>query len=328
MAREGGRAVGPQGRPDGARTSRPRPRTAPGWARRHRRAAAAHRHPEGLRPARRAAAPAGRRAAGARRDVRAGPVRAAGHGAARGRAGGDAVAVHRGRGRLVPAAGRPGRRPGCSARRASGCTARWPAWSRRPSWPGARPGSAWSPVQDPARLVVAPDGTVTVVGVPMPAKAKAPPVPRRPATGRHPARRRRRLRPTPPARRPTDQEAPVPAAGRRRADRRAAAAGAAGADAAGDPAADGRRRHGDGRRRRTAGHRRTARRSAPAPAGKVPARTATAPAPPSPPAPAPAPVRRQRRAEQQPARHSDTAGTGPGRPPAPRRRRRPPPGTG
>ena len=46
------------------------------------------------------------------------------------------------------------------------------------------------PVQDPARLVVAPDGSVGVVGVPLPAVAKAPPVPpapRQPAPAAAPA---------------------------------------------------------------------------------------------------------------------------------------------
>jgi outer membrane biosynthesis protein TonB len=94
-------------------------------------------------------------------------------------------------------------------------------------------------VQDPARLVVAPDGTVTVVGVPMPAKASAPPVPAAPRPAQQPA-----SQPGPasaPAdatsQTPTDQEAPVPVAGTAAEQPGAAEAGAAGAGATGDPAA-------------------------------------------------------------------------------------------
>lgn len=63
------------------------------------------------------------------------------------------------------------------------------------------------PVQDPARLVVRPDGSVTVVGVPMPATAKAPPVPAAPppAAGPAPADATSQT--------PADQESAVPAAG-------------------------------------------------------------------------------------------------------------------
>jgi hypothetical protein len=94
-------------------------------------------------------------------------------------------------------------------------------------------------VQDPARLVVAADGTVTVVGVPMPAKASAPPVPAAPRPAQQPA-----AQPGPasaPAdatsQTPTDQEAPVPVAGTAAEQRGAAVSGAAEAGAAGTGAA-------------------------------------------------------------------------------------------
>jgi hypothetical protein len=95
-------------------------------------------------------------------------------------------------------------------------------------------------VQDPARLVVAPDGTVAVVGVPMPAKASAPPVPAAPRPAQPAAE------PDPAASAPADatsqtpgdQEAPAPAAGA--AAEQPDSAGAAAADPAGtNPAATG-----------------------------------------------------------------------------------------
>ncbi len=174
----------------------------------------------------------------------------------------------------------PASRRAPSASRASGCTGRSRPWSRRPRSRERAAALGMVPVQDPARLVVAPDGAVTVVGrargragaVPPPAPpAPATPAParaRRPGSPTPPtdpaaaaAEPRRRCRPGPagdpgPARDPGPAARPRPAATRPARD----PGPAAGAAPARRPAAAAQRRRdapaaGAGRSGRYRGHR-------------------------------------------------------------------------